>query len=78
MQQYKQIHTPQKMYKIYAIDYKYRYVDKEARKELKNQRSISISTKRVIESAKSLVDNKLPRINNRKRVTMFPAIWVKW
>ena len=27
-QEYKQIHTPLKMYKVYAIDYKFRYIDK--------------------------------------------------
>lgn len=29
------------MYKIYAIDFKYRENDKEARKDIKSQRSIS-------------------------------------
>ena len=29
------------MYKVYAIDFKYRDYDKEARKDMKNKRSVS-------------------------------------
>lgn len=32
IQNYKQIHTPEKMYKVYAIDFKFREYDKETRK----------------------------------------------
>ncbi len=66
------------MYKVYAIDYKFRYVDKEARKELKGQRSISTSsTKCSFGSEKRLLDEKnvAERPKEKRRVTgMFPPI----
>lgn len=47
MHQFRQIHTPLKMYKVYAIDFKYRETTKESRKEIQeaknsNKRSSSI------------------------------------
>lgn len=58
------------MYKVYAIDHKFRCVDKEARKEIKNQRSISTSeTRKVIGISKKLLEDKKlqERTQDRKR-----------
>jgi len=33
-QQFRQIYTPQKLYKCYAIDFKFREYDKEHRKKI--------------------------------------------
>jgi hypothetical protein len=65
------------MYKVYAIDYKFRYVDKNARKEIKNQRSISTSsTKCSFGSEKRLLDEKkIPeKANDKRRAVLLPPI----
>ena len=43
IQNYRQIHTPEKMYKVYAIDFKFREQDRELRKEVrKGRREMSV------------------------------------
>jgi hypothetical protein len=66
-----------KMYKVYAIDYKFRYVNKEARKELKGQRSISTSSTRgSFGSEKRLLDERKAgeRGKEKRRTGLLPPI----
>jgi gamma-glutamyl hydrolase len=45
-QQFRQIYTPQKLYKVYAIDFKFREYDKEHKKRI-SEKQIGTSSKKI-------------------------------